>query len=123
VPYLEHLYCKDCGHPHNLDLDFQATIEAYQQEERSVAYINSATMVWDYMIYSCVKCKQQFKLTFRDVEGMVRSYLSTLGLKYKKYLDELAEYNNTEEERRSGDFFRNKDKEVKKRVANIYAEE
>jgi len=122
MPYLEHLYCEDCGQPYNLDLDFQATIESYQSDQRPASYINSATMLWDYMVYSCVKCKKSFRLTFRDVEKMVRQHLSSLGLKYKKYLDELTEYNQTEEARRSGDFFKNKDKEVKKRVSNLYSE-
>ena len=122
MPYLQYLYCDTCEHPHNLDLDFQGTLEAYKKDGRISPQINSATLVWDYMVYSCSTCRQKFKFTFRDIEQRVRKYLSSLGMQYNKYLDELDEYNNTEEARKSGDFFKNKDREVKERISKLYVE-
>lgn len=122
MPYLEHLYCENCGHPHHLNLDFQSTIESYQKDERPSPSINSATLIWDYMVYSCSKCGTKFKLTFRDVELSVRRHLSGMGHKYKLYLDELSKHNDTEESRLSGEFFKKRDKEVKKRISDVYKE-
>lgn len=122
MPYLEYLYCENCKYPHNLDLDYLATVREYQKDKRPSPQVNSATIVWDYMIYSCVKCKKKFKFTFRDVESLVRKHLSSLGHKYEMYLDELSEHNDTEEARKNGDFFRNKDQQIKNRISNLYGE-
>lgn len=121
MPYLEHLYCDECKHPFNLDVDFQGTIEAYQRDERPNAAINSPTLVWDYLIYSCAKCNKKYKFTFRDVEQRVREHISNMGAMYKEYIEELAEYNDAEEKRLSGEFFKKKDTEVKKKISARYS--
>ena len=121
MPYLEHLYCDSCGHPFNLDVDYEATIDAYQADQRPHAYINSATVIWDYMIYSCAGCKKQHKFTFRDVEKRVREFLGTLGAKYDSYMEELVAYNASEEARRSGNFFKHKDADTKRRISDRYS--
>lgn len=121
MPYLEHLYCDSCGHPFNLDVDYEATLGAYQKDKRPNPAVNSATIIWDYMIYSCSKCKKEYKFTFRDVEKRVREFLGTLGAKYDSYMEELIAYNSSEEARRDGNFFKSKDQEVKRRISDRYS--
>lgn len=121
MPYLEHLYCDNCGHPFNLDLNYETTLDAYRKDKRPHINLNSATMIWDYMIYSCNKCNKDYRLTFRDVEKRVRKFLGTLGAKYDDYMDELTSYNASEKARKSGSFFKNKDAEIKKKITNRYS--
>lgn len=121
MPYMQYLFCERCGQGANLDLDFHGTIEAYLEDGRSNPSINPATMVWDYMIYRCTNCGTRFKYTYREVESSVRAYLSSISLKFKAYLEELDEYNSTEEARKSGQFFATIDPDLRKRLQRTYA--
>lgn len=120
MPYLQYLFCEKCGEGHQLDLDYIGTLEAYAQEGRVPAIINTPTLVWDYLIYSCGSCATSFKYTIRDVERRVREHLSAISAKYKDYLDELTEYNADEARRKSGEFFINRDRELRQRLTSIY---
>jgi len=123
MPYTQFLFCEKCGQPFQLDVDFMATVESYSKDGRPSPQINSPTVIWDYLIYSCAQCKSRFKYTFRDVEKRVRKYLSSVGLKYEKYLEELTKYQSNEDARRTGDFFVDKDQKVKKRIERIYSQQ
>lgn len=89
MPYLEYLFCENCGNYAKLDLDPASTIEAYNKEGRENSALNQATILWDFLIYSCVICGKQYKYTYRDVEKRVREYFSTLSLEYKDYFDKV----------------------------------
>jgi hypothetical protein len=89
MPYLEYLFCENCGNHARLDIDPSATLEAYSEEGRKNPAIHQPTFIWDYLIYSCNICQGKFKYTYRDVESRVRSYFSSLSLEYKEYFDNL----------------------------------
>jgi hypothetical protein len=91
MPYLQFLFCERCGPPSNLDIDSGATISEYIKEGRSSSFINPATVVWDYLIYSCSICRASYKYTYPDVERRTREYFSSLSKEYKDYFDALAE--------------------------------
>jgi len=91
MPYLQFLFCDKCGAPFRLELDPAATIDAYIAEDRDNTFINAVTIVWDYLVYSCDRCKTKYKYGYRDVERKVREYLSAQGPELKKRLDTLAD--------------------------------
>jgi len=91
MPYLQFLFCEQCGSPNNLDIDSGLTISEYIKEGRPSSFINPATIVWDYMIYSCAICKSTYKYTYRDVEERVREYFTSLSEEYREYFEALAE--------------------------------
>lgn len=90
MPYLQFLFCDKCGAPFSLDLDPVATINTYIEEGRESAFINSATIVWDYLIYFCERCKTKYKYGYRDVERKVREYLSAQGPEMRKRVDQMV---------------------------------
>jgi hypothetical protein len=90
MPYLQFLFCEKCGDHHNLDVDPVATINSYIEEGRKSTSINPATIVWDYLVYSCSYCKAKYRYGYRDVEKRVREYLSSLGSQYKAKIDHLV---------------------------------
>ncbi len=87
MPYLEYLFCEDCGTQAHLDLDAPSTLEAYSKDGRENPALLQPTFIWDYLIYSCGICGKNFKYTYRDVERRVRHYFSSLSLEYKTYFD------------------------------------
>jgi hypothetical protein len=97
MPYLTYLFCEKCGVGHNLDIDSISTLEAYQKEGRKSAFINQATVIWDYMIYSCYSCGAKYKYTYQDVERRVREHFRSLSEKYEKHIEELIEQRKLEE--------------------------
>ena len=121
MPYLTYLRCENCGDHFSLDVDMIATIESYRKDGRPSPQIVQATLIWDYMIYSCNHCKTQFKYTYQDVERRVREYFSRKAKKYEEYFKELTKYQENEQARRSGQFFVELDTAVKKRIESIYS--
>jgi len=120
MPYLYYLNCESCGDHFSLDLDHVGTIESYILDGRAQAQINQPTIIWDYLVYSCSNCKRQYRYTYRDVEQRVREHFTKLSKKYEQYFNEMDQYQNTEEARRSGEFFAKVEPEVKKRIMGIY---
>lgn len=90
MPYLTYLFCEKCGEGFSLDIDLTGTIEAYQKEGRKSAFINQATIVWDYLVYYCYKCGVRYKYTYKDVERRVREYFCSLSEKHREYFEVLA---------------------------------
>ncbi len=91
MPYLNYVFCEECGPPHFLDIDQQGTIKEYIKERREENFINPATLIWDYMVYSCTSCGKKFKYTYRDIEMLVREYFSNISEEYKQRMDEIIE--------------------------------
>ncbi len=91
MPYLNYVFCEECGSPHFLDIDQQETVKEYIKERRSETFINPATLIWDYMIYRCNKCGKKFKYTYRDIEMLVREHFSNLSEEYKQRMDEIID--------------------------------
>lgn len=120
MPYLAYLNCERCGDHFSLDLDHVGTIESYIKDGRENPQLNQPVFIWDYLIYSCANCKQTYKYTYRDVEKRVREYFTGLSKKYEEYFSEVTKYQNTEEARRSGEFFVEVEPKVKKRIMDIY---
>lgn len=120
MPYLQHLFCEKCGEGHQLDVDYVGTLEAYAADGRVPAVINTPTLVWDYLIYTCGACNVSVKYTVRDVERRVREHLSSVSAKYREYLDELSTYNDAESRRKSGEFFVHRDPELRRRLTSVY---
>jgi len=89
MPYLGYAFCETCGNPCNIEICEGDTISAYIKEERTTAFLNPATVVWDYLIYSCPCCEGKFKYVYKDIEFLVRKYFSSLGEDYKQYFEEL----------------------------------
>ena len=89
MPYLDYVFCEKCGNV-NLDIDEGATIDSYRKEGRKSVFINPATLVWDYLIYSCPYCRTYYKYTFKDIERKTRMHFSQKAEKYKKYFDGLT---------------------------------
>lgn len=89
MPYLEYLFCEQCGDYARLDIDPSATIESYSKDGRENVSIVQPTLVWDYLIYSCGICGHKYKYTYRDVERRVREYFSSLSTEFKDYFDEV----------------------------------
>lgn len=87
MPYLEYLFCEHCGNYANLDLDWGATIDAYNADGRKSSFINQATIIWDYLVYTCGICGRSYRYTYRDVERRVREYFSSFSTEFKEYLD------------------------------------
>ena len=87
MPYLEYLFCERCGDISRLIIDPGATIDAYNEEGRKSTFINQATLIWDYLIYTCSFCGQNYKYTYRDVERRVREYLSSRSEEFRQYID------------------------------------
>lgn len=121
MPYMQYLFCERCGQGANLDIDYHGTIESYITDGRANPNLNSATMVWDYLIYLCGNCGRKYKYTYREVEESVRKHLSSISRKFEAYLAELAEYNDNEDNRKSGQFFSSIDPELRKRLQRTYA--
>ena len=99
MPYLAYLFCEKCGEGFSLDIDFLGTIEAYQKEGRKSAFINQATIIWDYLIYSCCGCKTKYKYTYRDVEKRVREYFCSLSEEHREYFESLVKQQELEEQK------------------------
>jgi len=93
MPYLEYLFCERCGDYAKLDIDPEATIEAYRKEGRENVAIVQPTLLWDYLIYSCGICGNKYKYTYRTVERRVREYFSSLSQEFKDYFDEVITRN------------------------------
>ncbi len=91
MPYLEYLFCEKCGNYARLDINPNATINAYNAEGRTSSFINQATLVWDYLIYTCGICDADYKYTYRDVERRVREYFSSFSEEFKEYFDKIVE--------------------------------
>jgi len=87
MPYLEFLFCEHCGNHANLDLDPAATLDAYSHERRKKVFINPATIIWDYLIYTCTICGRKYQYTYQDVERHVREYFCSLSEEFKEYFD------------------------------------
>jgi len=89
MPYLGYVFCESCGQPCNLDIEEGDTISEYIKEGREKVFLNPATVVWDYLVYSCPCCGAKFKYTYKDIEALVRNYFFALSEDYKKYFEEL----------------------------------
>ncbi len=89
MPYLEFVKCDTCGE--NLDVDHGATIRAYHEDgKRDVDnFINPATIVWGYLVYTCHICRTFERLTFRDIERKVREHFSEQSEELRSYFDQL----------------------------------
>lgn len=98
MPYLQYVFCDKCKNV-PVDIDDKATIEAYITEGRKSAFINQATLIWDYLIYKCPACQTRYKYTYKDVEMRTRNHFSELAEKYDKYFKDLAEQKLAEQER------------------------
>ena len=88
MPYLEFLFCEECGSLSNLDIDYAGTIDRYMRDGRNDASIDQAVLVWDYLIYYCPVCGSRYEYTYREVERRVREYLVGASEKYRKYFKE-----------------------------------
>ena len=86
MPYLSYVFCEKCNNV-NLDIDEAATIDCYRTEGRKTIFVNPATLIWDYLIYTCPYCRTQYKYTFKDIERKTRMYFSEKAEKYKNYFD------------------------------------
>lgn len=89
MPYLNYAFCETCGRPCNIQIAESDTLSEYIKEGRKGAFLNDATLVWDYLIYQCPCCKAKFKYTYKDIERMVREYFFSLGEQYKEYFEQL----------------------------------
>ncbi len=89
MPYLGYAFCENCGKPCGLNISEGDTISEYIKEGREKAFMNPATVMWDYLIYSCACCGVKFKYTYKDIESLVRNYFFSLSEDYKKYFEEL----------------------------------
>jgi transcription elongation factor Elf1 len=98
MPYLEYVFCDQCGNHANLDIDPVATIEAYRAEGRENVALVQQTLVWDYLMYSCGICGNTYKYTYRDVERKVRTYFSSLSEEFKEYFDTVIEQASEKED-------------------------
>lgn len=89
MPYLEFVKCESCGR--DMDIDYGATIRAYYDEGRPDKdnFINPATIIWDYLVYSCYTCGESHKYTFRDIELRVRKHFSEMSEKHRAIFDKL----------------------------------
>ena len=89
MPYLEFVKCEKCER--EMDIDYGATIRAYYNEGRPEkdVFINSCTVVWDYLIYTCYTCGTGYKYTFRDIERKVREHFSMITEKHREIFDKL----------------------------------
>lgn len=121
MPFITYLFCEKCGPPANLDVDYLGTIEAYIADGRSRAVLDDRTLLWDYLIYGCTFCRKRYRYTFRDVERRVREYLVSVSAKQAALVDEVAETQVTEQARRSGKFFVEKEKRVRERLKKMYS--
>ncbi len=92
MPYMQFLFCERCGPPSNLDIDHLETIRHYTRDSRNDNFINPATLVWDYLIYTCSMCKYQYKYTYKDVERRVREYFSAKSAQHKEIFDNLIKW-------------------------------
>ena len=99
MPYLTYLFCEECGDGTNLELDFLGTLEAYKNEGRKSVFVNQYTLIWDYLIYTCYRCKAKYKYTYKDVEQRVREYFCALSEKHKEIFEALAKKQELEEQR------------------------
>ena len=127
MPYLEFLFCQECGNHANLDLDPAATLDAYGRDRREQTFINPATIIWDYLIYTCTICGRRYKYTYQDVERRVREYFSSLSDEYKDHFEEMiarAEANSGKDEDGTqepvGAMITNQKLEVAERVRQLY---
>ena len=89
MPYLSYVFCEKCNNV-NLDIDEAATIDCYRTEGRKTIFVNPATLIWDYLIYTCPYCRTQYKYTFKDIERKTRMYFSEKAEKYKNYFDAIS---------------------------------
>ena len=119
MPYLNYLYCEDCGFPAKVDVDYIRTIESYIADGRKSATIDNSTLVWDYLIYTCGYCHKEFRYTFRNVEERVRTFLSSLSRAQQERINEVAEAQNNEVDRLSGKYFIEK---AADRVQKMYSD-
>jgi len=87
MPYLEYVFCEQCGNHANLDIDLAATISSYRQDGREQVAVVQQTLIWDYLMYSCGICGNTYKYTYRDIERKVRTYFSSLSEEFKEYFD------------------------------------
>lgn len=89
MPYLEFVKCEKCGR--DMDIDHGATIRAYYDEGRPDKdnFINPATIIWDYLVYSCYHCGSAHKYTFRDIELKVREHFSLMSEKHQEIFEKL----------------------------------
>lgn len=103
MPYLEYVFCDKCGKGSNLDIDHAGTIEEYiKDKHKKDKFINSATLVYDYLVYHCSRCRSRYRYTYRDIELKVRKYFSQLSEEYAEYFRELDTRGSLEEQRLSG---------------------
>lgn len=127
MPYLEFLFCEQCGNHANLDLDPTATLDAYGRERRQQTFINPVTLIWDYLIYTCTICGRRYKYTYQDVERRVREYFSSFSEEYKDHFEKMIAQaeessNNGAEgiQEPVGTLITNQKLEVAKRVRQLY---
>ena len=126
MPYLEYLFCEHCGNYARLDIDPTATIKAYREDGRKSVAIIQPTLIWDYLIYSCGICGNEYRYTYRDVEFKVREYFSSLSDEFKEYFDTVIQ-NGTNKEveptprpRQVPEVFANERDKVSQRVRDRY---
>jgi len=99
MPYLTYLFCEECGNDTNLDIDLFGTLEAYKKEGRKSAFINQYTVIWDYLIYVCHRCKKQYRYTYKEVERRVREYFCAISEKHEEIFEALSKKQQLEDQR------------------------
>lgn len=119
MPYLAYLFCEHCGPLNAVDIDYSNTINEYIKDGKSPAVINPPTLVWDYLVYYCPRCKSKFKYTYQDVESRVREYFTELADKYKQYFDDKEVYDTRINPDVSKEIMI--DTETQERVQSIYS--
>jgi len=102
MPYLDYLVCEKCGMAGRLDVDFVHTIQSYQKDGRKSSFINQATMIWDYIIYTCYQCNTRYRYTYQDVERRVREYFCSLSEEHLVRYQALMDQRELEEQRIAG---------------------
>jgi uncharacterized Zn finger protein len=120
MPYLEFVKCDKCGE--SLDVDHGATIRAYHEDGRREQdnFINPATIIWDYLVYTCYRCNTFQRLTFRDIEKKVRVYFSDQSERFRTHFDQLDAIDFDEMGRVISEPTTGRKKETVKRLDRIY---
>ena len=122
MPYINYLFCEECGFPANLDIDQVGTVQSYINEGRKGAHLENSELIWDYLLYRCPFCGKTYKYTYIDVERRVREHLSSLSVAQAEQLEEVARVQSGQQERLSGQYFVERSERISKRLRDMYKE-
>jgi hypothetical protein len=121
MPYINYLFCEDCGPPVGLELNYMGTIEAYSSDGRKTTVLDDREFIWDYLVYGCPRCRKSWRYTYLDVESRVRQYFSSLGKRQAERIEEVAENQIGQEERLNGEFFIRRSIQTSQRLKEMYS--